>query len=76
MSETRSGEHVSAQIGKMGVIDELKQQLSATDYKVIKYYEFVIADDNCEAYADYEMKKLHEERQAIRAEINRLEAML
>ena len=57
-------------------IDELKQQLSATDYKVIKYYEFVIADDNCEAYADYEMKKLHEERQAIRAEINRLEAML
>ena len=57
-------------------IDKLKQQLSATDYKVIKYYEFVIADDNCEAYADYEMKKLHEERQAIRAEINRLEAML
>lgn len=39
-------------------IDELKQQLSATDYKVIKYYEFVIADDNCEAYADYEMKKI------------------
>lgn len=53
-------------------IQKLKEQLSATDYKVIKC---------CECYftgreLPYDTEELHLERQAIRDEINRLEEQL
>jgi hypothetical protein len=53
-------------------IKRLKEQLSATDYKVIKC---------CECYftgreLPYDTEELHLERQAIRDEINRLEEQL
>lgn len=50
-------------------IAELKNQLSATDYKVIKCAE-------CQTLGQempYDVEKLHAERQAIRDEINCLE---
>ena len=57
-------------------IYELKQQLAATDYKVIKHCEFSISSTCCYAYSQNEFDELHAERQAIRGEINRLEEML
>lgn len=53
-------------------IDELKEQLTATDYKVTKCYESSLVGKTL----PYDIKALHAERQAIRDEINRLEAEL
>lgn len=53
-------------------IDELKEQLTATDYKVTKCYESSLVGETL----PYDIKALHAERQAIRDEINRLEAEL
>ena len=52
----------------MTEIDSLKAQLSATDYKAIKFAEGLISS------SDYEPIKA--ERQALRDRINELEAML
>jgi hypothetical protein len=51
-------------------IDELKQQLAETDYKVIKCAEYQAAG----LQAPHDIAALHVERQAIRDEINALES--
>lgn len=51
-------------------IAELKAQLSATDYKIIKCSEYSLNGQEL----PYDIAALHEERQAIRDEINRLES--
>ena len=50
-------------------IAELKKQLSATDYKVIKCAECQLLGEEL----PYDVAALHAERQAIRDEINKLE---
>lgn len=50
-------------------IAELKNQLSATDYKIIKCAECQLLG----AEMPYDVAELHAERQAIRDEINSLE---
>lgn len=50
-------------------IAELKKQLSATDYKVIKCAECQLLGQEM----PYDVEALHAERQAIRDEINKLE---
>lgn len=50
-------------------IAELKRQLSATDYKVIKCAECQLLGEEL----PYDVAELHAERQAIRDEINCLE---
>lgn len=50
-------------------IAELKEQLTATDYKVIKCNEVQLVGGDM----PYDITALHTERQAIRDEINRLE---
>ena len=50
-------------------IAELKAQLSATDYKIIKCSEYQLVGME----APYDMAALHTERQAIRNQINQLE---
>lgn len=51
-------------------IERLKKRLTATDYKVIKCYEASLVN----ADMPYDVAELHQERQEIRNEINRLEA--
>jgi hypothetical protein len=53
-------------------INELEIQLSATDYKVTKCWEYSLVGEEL----PYDIATLHAERQAIRDEINRLQAML
>lgn len=53
-------------------IDELKAQLDATDYKVVKCYECIMVGKEL----PYNVQELHDDRQAIRDEINKLEAEL
>lgn len=50
-------------------IAELKSQLSATDYKVIKCYEAQLVGEEL----PYDVVALHAERQALRDKINKLE---
>ena len=50
-------------------IDELKRQLEATDYKIIKCSECQLLGMEM----PYDVAELHAERQAIRDEINHLE---
>ena len=50
-------------------IAELKKQLSATDYKVIKCAECQLLGEEM----PYDVAELHAERQAIRDQINQLE---
>lgn len=54
---------------KQARIYELKQQLNATDYKIIKCSECSLAGLDL----PYDVAALHAERQAIRDEINELE---
>lgn len=53
-------------------IDELKAQLSESDYKITKCYECSLVGE----VLPYDIQALHTERQAIRDEINRLEVLL
>lgn len=53
-------------------IEELKTKLSESDYKVIKCSEYALA----EQAAPYDIAELHNERQAIRDEINELETQI
>lgn len=56
-------------------INSLKQQLSSTDYIIIKAYEAKVMMQDA-PYSDEFMTKTTEERQRIRDEINRLEELL
>ena len=51
-------------------IQALKDELAATDYKVIKCAEFSLAGEE----PPYDISAVHAERQALRNEINTLEA--
>lgn len=51
-------------------IEKLKKKLAGTDYKVIKCNEASLVGKEL----PYDMNEVHEERQKIRDEINRLEA--
>lgn len=53
-------------------ISQLKQNIADTDYKIIKCAEYTTAN----VELPYDIKKLHEERQAYRKEINKLETMI
>lgn len=53
-------------------IDELKAGLADSDYKVTKCYEASLVGDSL----PYDIAELHRERQSIRDEINRLEALI
>nr|DAX75774.1 MAG TPA: hypothetical protein [Caudoviricetes sp.] len=53
-------------------IERLKSELSSTDYRVIKSYEAAIIGQPVE----YNMDKIHYERQSIRDKINELETYL
>lgn len=53
-------------------INELKQRLSDSDYKVTKCYECSLVGE----VLPYDIEALHAERQSIRDEINRLEALI
>lgn len=50
-------------------INELKAQLSSTDYKIIKCSECQLVGEDL----PYDVAELHAERQAIREQINKLE---
>lgn len=52
-------------------IADLKQQLEATDYQIIKCSECQLAGQPI----PYDVETLHTERQALRDQINKLEAM-
>ena len=53
-------------------IAQLEKQISGTDYKIIKCYEYSLVGEEL----PYDVTALHTERQAIRDEINSLEAEL
>jgi len=53
-------------------INELKRQLSDTDYKITKCFEYSLAGKDL----PYDIESLHTERQSIRDEINRLQETL
>lgn len=53
-------------------IKALKQEIESTDYQIIKCYEYAL----CNLPLPYDAIKLHEERQALRNEINELEESL
>ena len=53
-------------------IRKMKDELSSSDYKIIKAYEFSLVGKECE----YDIKALHEQRQLLRDKINELEAEL
>ena len=53
-------------------IEALKQEIESTDYQIIKCYEYAL----CNLPSPYDVVKLHEERQALRDEINELKATL
>lgn len=51
------------------IIEDLKKQIAASDYKVIKCHEYAL----CSLELPYDVKALHAERQALRDKINELE---
>ena len=53
-------------------IASLKQQLTEDDYKIIKAYEYALVGKETE----YDIKVLHEKRELIRAQINKMELQL
>ena len=53
-------------------IDDLKARIAASDYKVIKTYEYTLLGEQTE----YDMEAVHAERQALRDRINVLETQL
>jgi len=53
-------------------IEALKAELSNSDYKIIKCYEASLT----RATSQYDIEKLHDQRQNIRDKINALEALL
>ena len=53
-------------------IDDLKARIAASDYKIIKTYEYTLLGEQTE----YDIKAVHAERQALRDQINVLETQL
>lgn len=53
-------------------IADLKARIAASDYKVIKTYEYTLLGEQTE----YDMEAVHAERQALRDQINILETQL
>ena len=53
-------------------INDLKEQIAASDYKVIKTYEYALLGEQSE----YDMETVHAERQILRDQINALETQL
>ena len=53
-------------------IDGLKAQIAASDYKIIKTYEYTLLGEQTE----YGIEEVHAERQALRDQINDLETQL
>lgn len=53
-------------------IADLKARIAASDYKVIKTYEYTLLGEQ----AEYDMEAVHAERQALRDQINVLETQL
>ena len=53
-------------------IDDLKARIAASDYKIIKTYEYTLLGEQTE----YNIEEVHAERQALRDQINVLEIQL
>ena len=53
-------------------IDDLKARIAASDYKIIKTYEYTLLGEQTE----YDIEAVHAERQALRDQINALETQL
>lgn len=53
-------------------IDDLKARIAASDYKIIKTYEYTLLGEQTE----YDIEEVHAERQALRDQINTLETQL
>ena len=53
-------------------IDDLKARIAASDYKIIKTYEYTLLGEQTE----YDIEAVHAERQALRDQINTLETHL
>lgn len=53
-------------------INDLKEQITASDYKIIKTYEYTLLGEQTE----YDIEEVHAERQALRDQINDLETRL
>lgn len=53
-------------------INDLKAQIAASDYKIIKTYEYNLLGEQTE----YDMEAVHAERQDLRDQINTLETQL
>ena len=53
-------------------IDDLKARIAASDYKIIKTYEYTLLGEQTE----YDIEEVHAERQALRDQINVLETQL
>lgn len=61
------------QISQLTVqINDLKAQIAASDYKIIKTYEYTLLGEQTE----YDIEEVHAERQALRDQINTLETQL
>lgn len=53
-------------------INDLKDRIAASDYKIIKTYEYALLGEQTE----YDIEEVHAERQALRDQINTLETQL
>lgn len=56
----------------MAQINDLKDRIAASDYKIIKTYEYALLGEQTE----YDIEEVHAERQALRDQINTLEIQL
>jgi len=70
--ELQEMKKINEKIQKQNEIILLKEQLNATDYKIIKASEYSLLNLECE----YDIAALHAERQSLRDKINELEAEL
>lgn len=53
-------------------INDLKSRIAASDYKIIKTYEYTLLGEQTE----YDIEEVHAERQTLRDQINALETQL
>lgn len=73
LTELGRQQQISQQISQLTAqIDDLKARIAASDYKVIKTYEYTLLGEQTE----YDMEAVHAERQALRDQINTLETQL
>lgn len=69
LAEQARQQHISQVIAQ---IDDLKALIAASDYKIIKTYEYTLLGEQTE----YDIEAVHAERQALRDQINTLETQL